>query len=141
MARPKIMDDAKIISVVLDRTDLEAVEKERGDFSISSYLRSLIRETQTAGNIEKLQKELRTTKAKLNTFERKEKAIDEEHVIAMRDLAESFTGYLSKYPNAGQRERDNWLSSRCKDSCGLKPPEILSYISLENPSIVAADKI
>lgn len=141
MPRPKIMDDMKVVSHALDKSDVEIIERERGDMTASAYLRYIIRETQSTGGNAKLQKELRDTKAKLEVFERKEKAIVKENVGAMREIADSFTGYLAKYPNSAQSQQDNWLSSRCKDSCGVKPHEILSYISPEIPAIVEADKI
>lgn len=137
MVRPRILEDSKIISLVMERTDMEIVEKEKGNQSFSSYVRNLIRETQTGigekvNKENKLKKELQDTKAKLEVFERIDRATTQEHKVATQEISDSFIGYLSKYPNAGQRERDNWLNSRCKASCGVKPTEILSSLSLKS---------
>lgn len=142
MSRPKIMEDMKVVSHALDKSDLIIIEKERGNLTASAYLRYLLRETQKGALEEKnelenkLKKELRDTKAKLEVFERRDRTISQEHKAATQEISEGFIGYLSKYPNAGQRERDNWLCSRCKDSCGVKPIEILSSLPLKGQSTV-----
>lgn len=141
MTRPKIMADSKVVSHALDRSDLEIIDRERGKLTASAYLRNLIRETQSGVGMEKdkviqvLQKDLRTTKAKLEVFERKEKAVTQDHLNTTREIAKDFVGYQAHYPNASRTQRDNWLGSRCKDSNGVKPTEILSYIVLEAPLI------
>jgi hypothetical protein len=130
MARPKIMDDMKITSISLDRTDMEIVEKERGDRCFSSYLRSLIRETQKGEGerreIKMLQKELRETKTRLEVFEHKERNVSQAHNDSIRDIADHFTGYMSMYPNASEREQQNWLSGRCLHQPGISPADIIA---------------
>lgn len=131
MARPKILDDMKVTSISLDRSDMEILEREKGILSASAFLRNLIRETQGEfGENKKLKKELRNTKAKLEVLERKEEAITQEHKDATRIIAEGFVGYQTIYPNASRSQRDNWLGSRCKDSDGVRPTEVISYLSL-----------
>jgi hypothetical protein len=130
MARPKIMDDMKITSISLDRTDMEIVEKERGDLCFSGYLRSLIRETQKEeaerSKIKMLQRELRETKMRLDIFERKERNVSQEHKDSIQDIADHFTGYMNMYPNASEREQQNWLSGRCLHQPGINPVDILA---------------
>jgi hypothetical protein len=136
------MADSKVVSHALDKSDLEIIERERGKLTASAYLRSLIRETQSGAeggekdkHIKTLQKQLRDSKAKLEVFERQVKVTTQEHLDATQEIAEDFVGYQAHYPNASQTQRDNWLGSRCKDSYGVKPHEILLYISFGAPSI------
>ena len=130
MVRPKIMDDMKVVSHALDKSDVEIIEKERGDMTASAYLRSLIRETQKEegerSKIKILQKELREIKTRLNVFERKERAISQEHKASVQDIADHFKGYLGMYPNATEREQQNWLSGRCLHQPGINPADILA---------------
>jgi hypothetical protein len=140
MVRPKLLKDAKVISLVFDRVDLDIVEKERGTLGTSDFIRKLIRQTQKGvkgkeDSEKKLQKELRDVKAKLGVFERKELAIAQEHLDKTHEIAEDFVGYLALYPNASKTQQDNWLSSRCKDSYGVSPIEIRSSIELGGISI------
>lgn len=137
MVRPKIMDNMKITTISLDESDIEIVEKERGDLFFSEYIRNLIRETQTGAgrktNSEKiLKKQLRAMKAKLNRFERKERAITQEHRDAMTDISKGYNNRLLTFPNATLGQQRNWLEAQCK-GMGIGLEEMMAYIN--NPDI------
>jgi hypothetical protein len=130
MARPKIMEDMKVTSHALDKSDLVIIEKERGKLTASAYLRLLIRGTQKEegerSEIKTLQRELQETKMRLEAFERKERNVSQEHKDIIQDIADNFTGYMDMYPNASQREQQNWLSGRCLHQPGISPADIIA---------------
>jgi vacuolar-type H+-ATPase subunit I/STV1 len=139
MVRPRLLEDAKTISLVFDKIDFDIVEKERGRFGISEYIRNLIRETQTGvegkENLEKKrQKELRVVKAKLEVFERKEMAISQERRDAMKDISKGYNTRLLTFPNATLSQQQNWLEAQCK-GVGIGLVEMMAYIN--NPDIFA----
>ena len=133
MVRPKIMDDGKILSVVLDTVDREIIEKERGDRSCSSYIRSIIREQDPKASQQGeaktlvLRKELRAMEAELESYRRNEQEATKEQEEVMKYIAQGFELYTEKNKRAGDPEaRRNWLEARCKGS-GVSPAEFLSY--------------
>jgi hypothetical protein len=132
MARPRIMEDAKIISLALDRTDLEIVEREKEGASFSSYIRSLIREqVQQLNPKEKdetiaLQKELRKTKADLEAYKRKEIVMTKIRADTLADLGVAYTNYL-KQTHPTEHYRNNWITGRCK-SAGISSIDFLAYV-------------
>ena len=132
MVRPRIMDDAKIISLALDRTDLEIVEREKEGASFSSYIRTLIREQGQQSNTKDkeetiaLQKELRKIKADLEVYKRKEAAITKIQTETLVDMGAAYANYL-KQTNPTEHYRNNWIDGRCK-SAGISPIEFLAFV-------------
>jgi hypothetical protein len=132
MARPRIMDDAKIISLALDRTDLEIVEREKEGVSFSSYIRSLIREQVQRSNKNQkeetitLQKELRKIKADLDVYKRKEAAVTKIRADTLADLGVAYMNYL-KQTHPTEHYRNNWINGRCK-SAGISSIDFLAYV-------------
>ena len=133
MVRPKIMDDGKILSVVLDTIDREIMEKERGDRSCSSYIRRLIREqdpkASRQGEAETLvlRKDLRAMEAELEDYRRKEKEATAEQEEMMKYISQGFELYKQNNRRADDpMARRSWLVARCKDS-GISTVDFLSY--------------
>ena len=126
------MEDAKIISLALDRTDLEIVEREKDGVSFSSYIRSLIREqVQRSDPKQKeetiiLQKELRKAKADLEVYKRKETVQTKIRADTIADMGAAYASYL-KQTNPTEHYRNNWIDGRCK-SAGISPIEFLAYV-------------
>jgi hypothetical protein len=131
MARPRIMDDSRILSVVVDKRDVDTIEKARGKTSVSSYIRRLVREQIGPGETDEmlvLQKKLIETKVKLEVFERKEKAVTKEKAEAMAYILKG----LELYKIEDNRRADDpetcrrWIEARCK-GCGISTSEFLSF--------------
>ena len=131
MARPKIMEDGKITTVMLDRGDLEIIEEVRGKTSVSGYIRSLIKKQVNPIGDEEwtiLKRQLEEAKLTIAAFERKEKAVTKEKAEAMAYIAKG----LELYKNEDSRRAEDpetcrrWIESRCKGS-GISTSEFLSY--------------
>lgn len=131
MARPKIMEDGKITTVMLDRGDLEIIEEARGKTSVSGYIRSLIKkQVNPVGNEESiiLKRQLQEAQSTIEAFERKEKAVTREKVESMAYIAKG----LELYKNEDSRRANDpetcrrWIEARCKGS-GISTSEFLSF--------------
>lgn len=134
MVRPRIMEEGKITTIMLDRTDMEIVEEERGDASFSGYLRALIRQQKRSGNLttseEKMigmERKMARMKAKLEKYEQREEEISREKEAVMAYIAKGYELYIQKNKRANDPvARQNWIASRCKDS-GVSPAQFLSF--------------
>ena len=133
MARPKIMEDGKITTVMLDRSDLEIIEEARGKTSVSGYIRNLIKKQRNpAGEKEWviLKRQLQEAQSKIAAYERKEKTVTRERVEAMGYIAKG----LELYKNEDKRRAEDpetcrrWIEARCKGS-GISTNEFLSFQS------------
>jgi hypothetical protein len=131
MVRPRIMEDSRILSVVLDKSDVDTIEKARGKTSVSSYIRRLVREQidpDEKDEMRGLQRKLREAKLKLEVFERKEKAVTTEKAEAMAYILKG----LELYKSEDTRRADDpetcrrWIEARCK-GCGISTSEFLSF--------------
>lgn len=131
MGRPREMDEAKMVPVVLDRETREIVKKKKGDRGVSSYIRSLIRDQQNLERTEEgiiLKRQLQEAESKIATFERKEKAVTKEKAEAMAYIAKG----LELYKNEDMRRADDpetcrrWIEARCKGS-GISTNDFMSF--------------
>jgi len=146
MGRPRKLDEARMIPVVLDKETRAIVERKKGDRGISSFIRELIR-----GDIAKvemaddlvvsLQSRLKEAEAKVYAFEKKEKAVSKEKEEAMAYIAKG----LELYKNEDERRASNpetcrrWIDARCKGS-GISAGDFLNYqLSLENQAHILRD--
>lgn len=133
MGRPREMNEAKMVPVILDREAREIVENKKGDLGVSSYIRNLIkRQLNPAEDAEGtiLKQQLQEAKSQIATFERKEKAVSEEKAEAMAYIARG----LDLYKSENNRRADDpetcrrWIEARCKGS-GISTNEFLSFQS------------
>jgi hypothetical protein len=131
MGRPREMNEAKMVPVVLDREAREIVEKKKGDLGVSSYIRNLIkRQLDPAEDAEgiMLKRELQEARSEIAAFERKEKLITKEKAEAIGYIAKG----LELYKSEDNRRADDpetcrrWIEARCK-GCGISTSEFLSY--------------
>ena len=133
MGRPKILDDARMMPVVLDKETRAIVEKKKGDRGVSSFIRGLIRGDMCNGIgsedlVVSLQIRLKEAEAKVYAFEKKEKAISKEKIEAMACIAKG----LELYKNEDERRASNpetcrcWIDARCKGS-GISAADFLNY--------------
>ena len=135
MVRPRIMEEGKITTIMLDRTDMEIVEEERGDASFSGYLRALIRQQKRSGNLttseEKMigmERKMAQMKAKLEKYEQREEEISREKEEAMVYIAQGYELYRENNRRSDDPvARQSWLTSRCKDS-GITATQMTSYL-------------
>jgi hypothetical protein len=147
MGRPKILDEAKMMPVILDRETRAIVEKKKGDRGVSSFIRDLIRGDMDKGVdsedlVSSLQIRLKAAEAKVYAFEKKEKAVSKEKEEAMAYIANG----LELYKNEDVRRADNpetcrrWIDARCKGS-GISASDFLSYqVSREDPATYCRDE-
>ena len=133
MGRPRELDEARMIPVVLDKETRAIVERKKGDRGISSFIRELIRgdmaKVEMADDlIVSLQSRLNEAEEKLCAFEKKEKAITKEKIEAMAYIAKG----LELYKNEDERRASNpetcrrWIDARCKGS-GISASDFLNY--------------
>jgi hypothetical protein len=131
MGRPRELDEAKMVPIILDRETRKIVEMRKGDGGASRFIRSLIREksedsTQT-GNAN-LERKLKEAEAKINAFEKKEKAVTMEMDDFKQRLAGDFVIYVqSKNQEPSLHQRDNWIRERCKGT-GIKFAEAITLL-------------
>ncbi|MBE9594735.1 MAG: hypothetical protein IMF19_14790 [Proteobacteria bacterium] len=131
MGRPREMNEAKMVPVVLDREAREIVEKKKGDLGVSSYIRDLIK-GQLDPTIDEegiiLKRQLEEAQSKIAAFERKEKAVTKEKAESMAYIAKG----LELYKKEDSRRAEDpetcrrWIESRCKGS-GISTSEFLSF--------------
>jgi hypothetical protein len=133
MGRPKILDEAKMMPVVLDRETRAIVEKKKGDGGVSSFIRGLIREDMDNGVesedlVTSLRIRLKEAEAKVYAFEKKEKAVSKEKEETMAYIQEGF----KLYKKGAVRNVDDpetcrrWIVARCKGS-GISASDFLRY--------------
>jgi len=133
MGRPRELDEARMIPVVLDKETRAIVERKKGDRGISSFIRELIRgdvaKVEMADDlVVSLQSRLKEAEEKLCTFEKKEKAVSKEKEEAMAYIAKG----LELYKNEDERRSSNpetcrrWIDARCKGS-GVSARDFLNY--------------
>ena len=133
MGRPKILNDARMMPVVLDKETRAIVERKKGDRGVSSFIRGLIRggvdnEVGSEDLVDSLQIRLKDAEAKVYAFEKKEKAISKEKMEAMAYIAKG----LELYKNEDGRRASNpeacrcWIDARCKGS-GISATDFLNY--------------
>jgi len=144
MARPKIMEEGKITTIMLEKGNLEQIERVRGKTSVSGYIRRLVEEQLSPSGGDQtadLKGELREAKAKLEMYERKEKAVSKEKIEAMAYIAKG----LELYKNEDIKRADDpetcrrWIDARCKGS-GISAGDFLNYqLSLENQAHILRD--
>jgi hypothetical protein len=133
MGRPREMDEAKMVPVVLDKETREIVNSKKGDRGISRYIRDLIKEQlNPAGNEEWiiLKRQLEEAKSTIAAYERKEKAVTKEKAEAMAYIAKG----LELYKNEDMTRAEDpetcrrWIEARCKGS-GISTSEFLAFRS------------
>jgi hypothetical protein len=131
MGRPREMDEAKMVPVVLDREARDIVKREKGDLGVSSYIRNLIKRQRDAiGNAEGilLKRQLQEARSQIAAFERKEKAVTQEKAETMAYILKG----LELYKREDDRRADDpetcrrWIEARCK-GCGISTSEFLSF--------------
>jgi Skp family chaperone for outer membrane proteins len=133
MGRPRELEDAKMVPIILDQETRKIVEMMKGDGGASSYIRKLIREQDPKASRHGeaktlvLRKDLRAMEAELESYRRNEQASTKEQEEVLKYIAQGFEQYMEKNKRAEDPEaRRNWLEARCKGS-GISPAEFLSY--------------
>ena len=133
MVRPRILEDGKILSVSLDRSDLEILEKQRGTLGFSAHIRNLIREEtqrsdiKTGNEMVGIQKELREANAELAAYKRKERLITKAEEEQKRTITEGFKQFAKNNKRSEEPlVRQGWLESRCRGS-GVTPIIMLAH--------------
>lgn len=133
MGRPKELEEAKMVPIILDQETRQIVEQRKGDAGVSSYIRRLIREQDPKASQQGeaktlvLRKDLRAMEEELEDYRRKERETTKEQEEVMKYIARGFELYQEKNKRAEDPEaRRNWLEARCKGS-GISPAEFLSY--------------
>lgn len=133
MGRPREMDEAKMVPVVLDRETREIIKMKKGDRGVSKYIRSLIKEQRNPAGTDELvilKMELQEAQSKIAAFERREKAVTKEKAEAMAYIAKG----LELYKNEDMTRAEDpetcrrWIEARCKGS-GISTSEFLSFHS------------
>lgn len=131
MGRPREMNEAKMVPVVLDKETREIIKMKKGDRGVSSYIRDLIKEQlkpMGAGEWVILKSQLHEAQSKIAAFERKEKAVTKEKAEAMAYIAKG----LELYKDEDMRRADDpeicrrWIEARCKGS-GISTSDFLSF--------------
>jgi hypothetical protein len=131
MGRPKELDEAKMVPVMLDRETRKIVETRKGTQGVSSFIRDLIREkkgdmSETEAN---LQRRLNEAEEKINAFEKKEMAVMKEMKVIKQRLASDFAMYVqSSTQEPSPYQRENWIRERCKGT-GVKFAEAIVYLN------------
>lgn len=133
MGRPREMEEAKMVPVILDQETRKIVEMRKGDGGTSSYIRGLIREqdpkTGRQGEAKTLvlRKDLRAMEAELEDYRRKEKEATAEQEEVLKYIAQGYELYKQNNKRADDPEaRRDWVEARCKGS-GVSPVEFLSF--------------
>ena len=133
MGRPRELEEAKMVPIILDQETRKIVALRKGDGGVSGYIRRLIREQDPKASRQGeaktlvLRKDLRAMEAELEDYRRKEKEATAEQEEVLKYIAQGFELYTEKNKRAGDPEaRRNWLEARCKGS-GVSPAEFLSY--------------
>ncbi|AJP62034.1 hypothetical protein [ANMV-1 virus] len=133
MGRPRELEDAKMVPVILDQETRKIVEMRRGDGGTSRYIRKLIREqdpkASRQGEAKTLvsRKDLRAMEVELENYRRKEQETTKEQEEVLKYIAQGFEMYKQNNKRADDPEaRRNWVEARCKSS-GVSPAEFLSF--------------
>ena len=133
MGRPRELEEAKMVPIILDQETRRIVELRKGDGGVSSYIRGLIREQdpkakqQGEAKTLVLRKDLRALEEKLEDYRRKEKEATKEQEDVLKYIAQGFEMYKQNNKRADDPvARRSWLVARCKGS-GVSPAEFLSY--------------
>jgi hypothetical protein len=133
MGRPRELEEAKMVPVILDQETRKIVEMRKGDGGISSYIRRLIREQDPKASRQGeaktlvLRKDLRAMEEELENYRRKEQETTKEQEGILKYIAQGFEMYKQNNKRADNPEaRRNWVEARCKGS-GVSPVEFLSF--------------
>ncbi len=134
MGRPRELEEAKMVPIILDRETRKIIEQMKGDGGISRYVRRLIREQDPKASQQGdaktlvLRKDLRAMEAELESYRRKEKIVTKEKAEAMAYIAKG----LELYKSEDMRRADDpetcrrWIEARCRGS-GILTSEFLSF--------------
>jgi len=128
--REAFIKNARQTCVVLGDEERRIIKEQKGDAGASGFIRDLILNSVILGNGENagIQQELKEAKAKIATFEKKEKAVSKEKEEAMAYIAKG----LELYKNEDERRASNpetcrrWIDARCKGS-GISASDFLNY--------------
>lgn len=133
MGRPRELEEAKMVPIILDQETRKIVELKKGDGGVSSYIRRLIREQDPKASQQGeaktlvLRKDLRAMEAELERYRRREKEATREQEEVLKYIAKGFEMYKQNNKRADDPiARRSWLVARCKDS-GVSPAEFLCY--------------
>ena len=133
MGRPRELEEAKMVPVILDQETRKIVEMRKGDGGASSYIRGLIREQDPKASRQGeaktlvLRRDLRAMEAELADYRRKEKEATAEQEEVMKYIAQGFELYKQNNRRADDPvARRSWLVARCKGS-GISPVDFLSF--------------
>lgn len=131
MGRPRELDEAKMVPVMLDRETRKIVETRKGTRGVSSFIRGLIleKEGDQSETEAYLQRRLNEAEAKINAFEKKEMAVKKEMKNIKQGLVSDFTMYVqSSTQEPSHHQRENWIRERCKGT-GVKLAEAIVYLN------------
>lgn len=133
MGRPKELEEAKMMPIILDRETRKIIEMKKGDRGISSYVRRLIREQDPKASQQGeaktlvLREDLRAMEKELEAYRRREKEATKEQEDVLKYIARGFEMYKQNNKRAEDpAARRSWVVARCKDS-GISPAEFISY--------------
>jgi hypothetical protein len=133
MGRPRELEEAKMVPVILDQETRKIVKLRKGDGGVSSYIRRLIREQDPKASQQGeaktlvLRTDLRAMEAELECYRRKERETTKEQEEVLKYIAQGYELYKQNNKRADDPEaRRNWVEARCKGS-GISPVEFLSF--------------
>jgi hypothetical protein len=133
MGRPRELEEAKMVPIILDQETRKIVAQKKGDGGVSSYIRRLIREQDPKADRQGeaktlvLRKDLCAMEAELDGYRRKAKEVAKEQEDVLKYIAQGFEMYKQNNKRADDPvARRSWLVARCKDS-GVSPAGFMSY--------------
>ena len=136
MGRPRELEEAKMVPVILDKETREIVDNKKGDRGVSRFIRESImlrapRDTSSSDQTElkKLKEENITLTHEIERYKRRDQVITKEREKAVAYIARDFEAWKDTSKAAHDPAvRQGWLSSRCK-ACDVKPTDILGYVA------------
>ena len=133
MTRPNIVENGKITTVMLSKSDLDAIAKARGNMSVSGYIRYLVgcglHPEKSEVELMKLREDLSEKDRKIEAFERERGKMTEEREGVKSEMSSSYKMFIGDdpYRKPTLSQCENWLESRCKNT-GISVREMTVYL-------------
>ena len=134
MGRPRELEEAKMVPVILDRETRAIVDSKKGDRGVSRFIREsiMLRAPHISSDqmeLKKLKEENIKMTREIERYKRRDLAITQEQEEAVAYIAHDFVAFKVTSKRAHDPAvRQRWLSSRCK-ACDVKPTDILCYVA------------
>ena len=138
MGRPRILEEAKMVPVMLDRRTREIVEKGKGDLGVSGFIRDSIQMRDPKFDGTSSRKEMQELKEKnvkmaheLERYKQRDQTITQEKEQTMAYIMKGLELYKAEDPIRSENPEicRQWIFARCKDS-GVTPAEFSAFAEL-----------